>query len=261
MGNFRLGCQTITWGEGQSQRLSEVFGEAADAGYQGLEIGFRHIRATPPNELNHLLERHELTLLGTHIGGNLMDRAGAEGEQRTIDQILDYLTQTDARLLMYSGLRFEDHAQFDRDLGSLREASDLCAGRGVQLLYHNHDWEFENGGQVISAVLDQGLRLCPDLGWIMKGGEDMIGFLDRTKSQIGAVHFKDFASADRAVGASDTVLLGQGVAPLKEAAVWLTANLDGLWVIAEQDNSPLSPSEAALANEEAMRGFFGEALA
>ena len=28
-----------------------------------------------------------------------------------------------------------------------------CSASGVRLLYHNHDWEFDNGSRVINAVL------------------------------------------------------------------------------------------------------------
>jgi len=256
VGEFRIGCQTITWGEGQSGRLTQVFREASAAGYEGTEIGFRHIRSTPPSELKAMLGVHGLALIGTHIGGNLLDPGSAGEEQSLIDAVLDYLVAAGGSLLMYSGLRHGDPAAFSRDLATLRAAGDRCAQSGVRLLYHNHDWELGDAPRVIEFILEHApeVGLCPDLGWLMKGGANVVRFLDHTQDRIGALHFKDFASADRAKGGADATLLGEGIVPLREAAEWARANLPGMWFIAEQDNAIGSPLEAVTANARFLRG-------
>jgi sugar phosphate isomerase/epimerase len=257
MSGFKIGCQTITWGENQKEDFPGVFSEIASAGFSGVEIGFRHIRSIPPQDLKKMLDQYEMTLAASHIGGNLLDTAQAEGEHRIIDETLAYLRATETKILMYSGLRYKDDTQFSKDFGMLNLAAEECKKQGIKLLYHNHNWEFADGAVVSKALLNNAsdaLGFCPDVGWVMKGGVDTIKFLEAAKDKIGAVHFKDFATKDPGV---DTVLLGDGVAPLKEAAEWVRNNMQGLWIIAEQDKADVPTSEVAVKNATYLKRLFG----
>ena len=102
MSKIRLGCQSITWGEDQNKRFPEVFAQIADAGYQGVELGFRRVRNTPPSELKEMLEENNLILFVLPMGGNLENPAQADSEKRIIDEILEYLSNFDTELLMLS---------------------------------------------------------------------------------------------------------------------------------------------------------------
>lgn len=246
--NLRLACQTITWGPDQANRFHNVFWVSAEAGYEGLEIGFRHIQAIPPRQLAGMLAGYGLELVATHIGGNLQDTDQAEGERRILDRVIDYLSTIGARLLMYSGLRFENQAQFDRDLEVLQKAGGLCRRHGIRLLYHNHDWEFAGGG-IINALLelDDAVGFCPDIGWVVKGGADVVELLDRMGDRVGALHLKDFATT---VAGLDTVILGEGVVDLDSAMKWTAHNRPGLWIIAEQDETNAPVETAVTRNAE-----------
>jgi len=253
MNRFQLACQTITWGPKQSQHSPEVFAEIAAAGFTGVEIGFRHTRAIPAKELKAMLDKAGLKLVATHLSGNLEDRAQALSEQGMLEETLSYLKITGTSLLMNSGLRFENATQFARDLEALNRSAERCKKQGVRLLYHNHGWEFEDGARVMEALLRNGspdLGLCPDLGWISKGGANVAEFLMEAGKRIGAVHFKDFATLE---SQTDTVVLGEGVVPLREAAEWLKANRPGIWAIAEQDHAEIPPAEAARRNAAFLR--------
>ena len=80
--DLQIGCQTITWGEGQRHNFPEVFRTSAEAGYKGLEIGFRHIQEILPQQLDEMLAEHGLVLVASHVGGNLEDTGQAEGERQ-----------------------------------------------------------------------------------------------------------------------------------------------------------------------------------
>jgi sugar phosphate isomerase/epimerase len=251
--NLRIGCQTITWGENQLQRFPEVFRASAQAGYAGLEIGFRHIQELPPRQLAGMLEEHGLELVASHVGGNLQDTGQAAGERQILDVVLDYLNAVGTGLLMYSGLKFENDDQFRTDLEQLRAAAERCRECGVQLLYHNHDWEFADGGRIMNALLEHGgpeLGFCPDIGWVMKGGANVGRLLAHMGARVGAIHFKDFATAAPGL---DTVMLGDGIAPLAEAAAWAAQHRPGLWLIAEQDTAETSAQEAIQRNADYMK--------
>ena len=256
--NLGIACQTITWGEDQREHFPEILKASAQAGYAGLEVGFRHIQEVPPQRLSEMLGEHDLALVASHVGGNLQDTGQAAGERQILDIVLDYLNATGTELLMYSGLRFENEDQFGTDLEQLRVAAGRCQERGVRLLYHNHDWEFADGGRVMNALLDEcgsELGFCPDIGWIMKGGADVGEMLDRMGPRVGAIHLKDFATADPGL---DTVMLGEGIAPLAEAAAWASEHRPGLWLIAEQDTAEIPAQEAIQRNADFMKRVVGQ---
>jgi sugar phosphate isomerase/epimerase len=250
---IRLGCQTITWGDNQAERFDRIFPAVKAAGFDGLEIGFRHVRDVPPDELKTLLSKHGLVLAALHTGGNLEDPDQAGGERSALDSVLDYLAAVDCSRLMFSGLKGESADAVADDIAVLGRAAESAARRGVRLHYHNHHWEFLREG-IMEAVLARtpaALRLCPDVGWLYRAGVDAVSFLQKNASRIGALHFKDFATpGDGRVSFNlDTVPLGQGLAPLREVAGWLRSAAlagDPLWVIAEQDRHD-GPAEDAVA--------------
>jgi sugar phosphate isomerase/epimerase len=118
------------------------------------------------------------------------------------------------------------------------------------LLYHNHAFEFENGGRIMNAILEGAsadVGFCPDVGWVHKAGVDVIGFLERIHDRIGAVHYKDFAPVE---GKAGFCLLGDGVTPFEAITEWLRTRCPGQWIIAEQDKADV-PAEVAVAKNGA----------
>jgi sugar phosphate isomerase/epimerase len=263
MSGMRIGCQTITFGDDQAKRFDEVFRVVASAGYDGVEIGYRRLAGTDFGQLRELLAKHGLELFASHIGGNLEDESQAAGERSLLAAILDDLAALDVDILMYSGLKFEHEEQFERDLSMVFRSARSAADRGVRLLYHNHNWEFRNGARVFRALVERGgphLGFCPDVGWIFKGGADVIETLESVRERIGVVHFKEFASpgTGKATETVDTVEFGRGVVPLEAAAAWVIRNVADAWVVAEQDRSEIRPEDAVKANGTYLARLFRE---
>ncbi len=262
MRSIRTACQTITWGNEQSRNFPEVFSAVANAGFQGVEIGWRHLQATKPESLKKELLRFGLELAGSHIGGNLEDLAQAGSEKSMLTKVLDYLEEIECSTLMYSGFGYgtndELTCSLKKDLESLAQAADTCAARGVRLLYHNHNWEFAQAWRIMETIFSApipNLGFCPDIGWLAKAHVEVRTFLDRLRGRIGMMHFKDFASLDEKK--VDTVELGTGVADLNTAANWLKTNIKGeIWVAAEQDVSSIGPEKSAGINAEYLKNIF-----
>lgn len=253
MKKFQIGCQTITFQEGQKDRLGEVFGEIAGAGYAGLEIGFRHIRETPPLQLSRLLADHNLQLIATHIGGNLHSSDQAASERSLIEEVIDYLSGLDCNLVIYSG---SPQMDLEQDIAMLKSAAAMCHEQGIQLAYHNHYWEFDDGERIMNALIaEPGARwsFCPDIGWVVQGGGDPVQLLSRVKDRLALVHFKDFAPEG---SENDFIELGAGVIPLRDVAAWMRENLENLWVVAEQDVAESSPEEAVRKNAIFLKELF-----
>lgn len=255
MTGYPIACQTITWGEEQSNHWPEVFDQVAQAGYTGVEIGIRHIQRSSATVVKQLLDERGLKFVALHLGGNLEDPYQATRERQVLDAALDMLFQLEGEYLIYSGLRYRDTEQFVADLNALNRAAEKCADRGTVLLYHNHDWEFGDGARVMRALFADGghhLGFCPDIGWVHRGGMDVIECLNGMKGRVGAVHFKDFSPK------GETVMLGEGSAPLEQAAEWIRTNTGGMWVIAEQDRARVPASQAVARNAAYLKALFGQ---
>lgn len=256
MAKLHIGCQTITYGEDQNVRFREIFSELAGFGYAGVEIGYRRLEPVAPNAVNEMLRDAGIRLVASHIGGNLEDPDQADRERSVLDAVIDYLHAAGVGLLMYSGLKYQDAKQLREDVEALNRAAETCAENGIRLLYHNHDWETRDDGVVYAALVRDGspdLGFCPDVGWLYKSGADPIAVMDSVRSRIGLVHMKDFASLEPGV---DTVEFGTGIVPLQEIARWMMRNLDGIWVMAEQDRSSLPAREAVKKNGEYLFSLF-----
>ncbi|MCX7014516.1 MAG: sugar phosphate isomerase/epimerase [Candidatus Sumerlaeota bacterium] len=253
---FQIGCQTITFGAEQKDHFPEVFSAVAKAGFQGVEIGFRHIAAIPPAELKKLLAKSGLALAGSHIGGNLEDVAQAESEKKVLENILDYLNAMGVEFLMYSGLKYQNDKQFAADLAMVNRSAAACRARGVTMCYHNHAWEFADNWKVMKPLIraaSSDLFFCPDVGWVHRGGADVIEFLEAVKDRIAYVHFKDFHPGEKV----DFALFGEGEVPLKKIAQWLQRNRPGLWIVAEQDRAAIPANQAVAKNGAFLRAVFG----
>ncbi|NCO43136.1 MAG: hypothetical protein COZ06_12745 [Armatimonadetes bacterium CG_4_10_14_3_um_filter_66_18] len=251
---FRIACQTITFGPSQYECFPDVFSAVKAAGYAGVEVGYRHLANHPANVLGDMLADQGLELAASHLGGNLEDAGQAEGERGMLDSILDYLNELGTALLMYSGPQYETDDQYARFVESLGRAAEKCDARGVALLYHNHWWEFANEWRAMNALFEgtpATLGFCPDVGWVCKGGADVVEFLDRVNGRLGAVHYKDFLTP--ALEPKDFCCLGDGVTPFAATTAWLRNHAPALWVIAEQDAADVPAEEAVARNADYLR--------
>lgn len=257
MSKFPIACQTITWGPTQKEHFPRVFDEVKKAGYEGVEIGFRHVTDITPDLLIQRLDGSGLALAALHAGGNLLDLNQADGERNNLDVTISYLKMSGAKVMMYSGMKAKDKQELDRELDMLNRAAESAKSQGITLLYHNHAWEFADDAWIIRALIEnssKALGFCPDIGWVHRGGWKIADYLDRIKGRVGAIHMKDFGMVD---GKVTFVELGEGDVPLKEAADWIKANTSGIWVIAEQDNARIPAADAASKNAAFLASVLG----
>jgi sugar phosphate isomerase/epimerase len=79
----------------------------------------------------------------------------------------------------------------------LNTAGDICKKSGIQLCYHNHDFEFipEDGKYPYTAMLthtDEDLvKMEVDLYWLTKAGQDPIALFNQYPGRFPLWHVKD----------------------------------------------------------------------
>lgn len=96
---------------------------------------------------------------------------------------------------------------------------DQVSAAGLQLAYHNHDWEFLSyDGRtalewIFSEATPQQLKWEADLGWVSRAGADPWTWLDRFADRLVCVHAKDIAAPGTAVAEDGWATLGRGIVP------------------------------------------------
>ncbi len=132
-----------------------------------------------------------------------------------------------------------------RRLGEeLAKLQALLRGRGLELAWHNHDFEFAtlaDGSRPLELLLAAAPELPweADLAWIARAGEDPVVWLERYADRIVAAHIKDM-TGDPTGPEDGWADVGHGIMDWPRILPALRASSARYWV-AEHDR----PSDAA----------------
>jgi len=181
----------------------------AKIGYQ--EVEFAGLYGKSAKEMRSLLDRFGLAATSSHIG-----TAEMRGDwERTLE---------DAVTL---GQRYITCAWIDagdRTLNGYREIADLfdrsgeaARSAGLQLCYHNHDFEFTRVEGIVPY--DLLLRECDhdlvkmemDIYWLVKGGRDPLEYFQWYPGRFPLLHVKDMDAAGKMVDVGQGVIGFRGI--------------------------------------------------
>jgi sugar phosphate isomerase/epimerase len=211
--------------------LADTLAMLAGAGYRAVE-GYGGLYG----ELEALkagLDRNGLSMPSGHFGLDMV-----EGDpQRTLEV---------ARTL---GIRkvfvpWISPEQRGTDLESWRAFANRVAAAlkpireaGHTVGWHNHDWDFVpvGGTTPMDLMVEAGLDLELDLGWVTRAGLDPVETLRRFKGRVQAVHVKDIAPQGEATEEDGWADVGHGT----QAWPAIKAELDAQGIdhfVIEHDN-------------------------
>jgi sugar phosphate isomerase/epimerase len=177
--------------------LDRVFADMKYAGMDGVELMHQALRHPDAVErIGELSRRHGLPVTGSSWGAPMWDPARRA-------EVLDDAEQVVARLAALGGRTFGVTAErapggktperLDAQAEVMRRLIALCDARGVQLNVHNHTWEVEDGERELRGMLARvpGLKLGPDLNWLVRAGVDPAAFIDEHGPRIVYLHVRD----------------------------------------------------------------------
>jgi sugar phosphate isomerase/epimerase len=90
-----------------------------------------------------------------------------------------------------------DLEQYKKIAGLLDVAGATCKNAGIQLCYHNHDFEFiQDNGQypyeiLLTSTDPDNVKMEMDLYWMTKAGQDPIAFFNKYPGRFPLLHMKD----------------------------------------------------------------------
>jgi sugar phosphate isomerase/epimerase len=232
MKTFPLAIQTYTV---RDELHADYFGtltRLAEIGYQAIETGGLPPGVTLPEAQAHL-QRLGLGVVGTHAS---LDN---------LDAHLDYVLALGGRYLGVS----QSYTARDDVLAwaeRFNRAGAACRQRGVQFVYHNHNWEFTRfeGDYAYDLLIQHTdpalVSFQVDTYWVQRGGEDPASYLRRLAGRCPIIHIKDMEPGPEQFFAE----IGEGV--LDWPAIFAAAEAAGVqWLIVEQDTCRRPPLDSA----------------
>lgn len=243
-----IGVQSLIFGGHYNleRDLDTVLGVVARAGYEAIESG-----TSDSGVFRQALAVHGLKHAGLHV---TLDKLRDPTPQ------IEYLRVTGAKdicnsgLLRWGNLTLDDYREA---IPILNEAGRRFKDAGLDLHYHNHDFEFlKVAGEATGMdILFDGLNpdyldFCVDVAWVDKGGLQPSQFLREHNDRIGYIHLKDYDE-------SGWTELGKGVVDFHSIIPVLPELHRVKWVIVEQDSTKLDPYESISISRRFLRDQFG----
>lgn len=221
-----------------------------DAGVRAVEtVGTQNVRAA---ELKRLLDRYSIRAVSSHVQlAELRDNLdGVVAFNRSIGNttlVVPYLDQKD---------RPRDAAGWTALGQELGRIARQVRGKGMQLAYHNHDFELadfdgQTGLELLFAAAGPDLKTELDLAWVARARLDPAVMLGKFRGHVFAVHAKDNAPKGQAEDEGGFAAVGQGV--LDWNAILPAAATAGVqWYIVEHDQ-PRDPAKVIQTGADYLR--------
>ena len=159
-----------------------------------------------------------------------------------LSNVLSFMKENDLHYCIYNFMN-SSVEKIQALSGTIREALHMFRAQGVELLFHNHDMEWQRDGKtsVMEWLLENipELRFEIDLGWTEYAGVNCLELLDQHRERFPILHIKDIAKDGQAhPGKPFCVPPGEGILPLTEILEKAkTMDLIGCALIIDQDDS------------------------
>ncbi len=237
-----------------------------EMGYDGVELAGTYDKTAV--EIKAILDEIGLELVSAHVGPDLLEQ----------EEILADYAATGMKYIVIPWFPApKDETELEAAIARIRKIAERCRAHGMQLLYHNHDFELETIGD--RCILDAYYEEIPaellqtelDMCWVNVGGKEPTSYLRKYTGRAPVVHLKDFTGSKsenmydlidtdnaqtEAPKAFEFRPVGYGrqeVPALVEAAEAAGSN----WLIVEQDmpSMGLTPMQCAEKSVRYLRSF------
>ena len=190
----RVGLQLYTVRRDLGRDFEGTLTRIAEIGYREMEFAGYHGKS--PTEVRALLTRLGLTAPSSHVGLDVL--------RREVDSAIAAAKEVGHRYLVVPWLDASERKSLDdyrRIAEELNRIGEKVRAAGMQLGYHNHDFELVgiDGTVPLDVMLEHTdpalVALELDLYWATKAGADPLTYFSRYPGRVQLVHVKDSAGA------------------------------------------------------------------
>lgn len=189
--SVKIGLQLYSVRDDADANFKETIERVKKIGYAGVELGGRY--NTPASEIKKIVEGNGLEVMSAHVPFVEM--------HETPDETFSFFAECGCRYVAVPWLAAERRPGTDLFLQTIEDIRVIGANAkkyGLQLLYHNHDFEFDKvDGEYALDILYNTipadlLQTELDMCWVNVGGENPPEYLRKYSGRAPIVHLKDF---------------------------------------------------------------------
>lgn len=249
-----IGLQLYTVRDAMGEDPASTLAKVAQIGYTSVEgatyTGTKKFYKMSTADFKKLLKQNGLVIPSSHY------RLGEVKEKNEIvngtllhdwDKAVDDAAEVGIKYMVCAWLAEEerkglDHYKYVAD--QLNIAGERCKKSGIQLCYHNHDFEFikQNDTYPYDILLasDKNLvKMEMDMYWIKKAGQDPLALFNEHPGRFPLWHVKDMDDTPQ----HSFTEVGNGIIDFKE--IFKHKNKAGAkYFFVEQDKCPGSPFDS-----------------
>ena len=249
-----IGLQLYTVRDAMDKDPSATIARVAQIGYNSVEgatyTGTEKFYGMSPAAFKKVLEQNDLVMPSSHyrlgeekINGAIMKGTILHDWDKAVDDAAEvglkymvcaYLSEAERGDL--------DHYKYVAD--QLNIAGERCKKSGIQLCYHNHNFEFVKQGDtypydILMATDENLVKMEMDIYWVKKAGQDPIALFKKHPGRFPLWHVKDMDNT----AAQAFTEVGNGIINFKE--IFKHKNEAGMkYFFVEQDKCPGSPFDS-----------------
>lgn len=198
MSRFKLGLQLYSVRDFMEQDMEATLKAVSEMGYECVE--FAGYFGKTAEEVKALCDKYNLIPISVHQTHNVF----LEDAEKNVE----YLKTLGVKYSAIPWVAPETwENEYDKMIGEIKEVGKLLKDNGIQLLYHNHDFEFyvKRGDDCVLNALYKDVPselLCPelDLCWVHYAGNDPIEYVKKYGDVEEVLHVKDFVCKNLAAG-------------------------------------------------------------
>lgn len=190
MKQFPIALQVYSVRDAAAADFTAAMQEVKAMGYDGVELAGTYDLTVA--EIKKILDQVGLQLISAHVNIELLEQ----------DEVLDAYAATGMKYIAIPWLDPNTLNKKEQVAGRIAQFLPIgqrCKERGLQLLYHNHDFEFLpiDGKTILDTFYDsipaELLETEIDTCWANIGGVDPAEYLRKYTGRAHVLHLKDFA--------------------------------------------------------------------
>lgn len=198
MKRFKIGLQLYSVRDDIAKDMEGTLKKIAEMGYDCVEFaGYYNHTA---EEVKAMCDKYGLEIPSVHQGHNVF----LEDPEASVA----YLKTLGVKYCAIPWISADDwNNNFDKLISEIKQVSKLLKDNGIQLLYHNHDFEFyskHNGEYIFDAIFSEAGTgvIYPELDvcWAHYSGNDPIDYIKKYGDVEDVLHLKDFECKNLAAG-------------------------------------------------------------
>ena len=249
-----IGLQLYTVRDAMAKDPAGTLAQLAKIGYNSVEgatyTGSQKFYGMTPKEFAALLKQNGLIMPSSHyrLGEEPMNGAPALGTMlHEWDRAVDDAAAAGVKYMVCAYLSEAERGKLDHYkyvADQLNKAGERCQKAGLQLCYHNHDFEFtaQDGKLPYDLLLATDPKLVKmelDLYWVAKAGRDPLALFKQHPGRFPLWHVKDMDRTEKKFFTE----VGSGSIDFKK--IFAHSNEAGLeYFFVEQDTTPGSPFDS-----------------